>query len=438
MSESIQTPSYNHARICAVSLIIGSCILTSIGGEAGGDHILPWLTTLAALTFIWLLSLRSKTISPALLLGTALAIRIAFLFMPTGYDTYRYVWEGRILLEGFNPYIHPPNDPLLSPFRDEIWKSVGHPGATAIYPPLTQWLFAAMASLGFGLLGFKILFTLADLYLCALLCKRFGAKPALIYAWNPLAALSFSGGGHYDSLFMLAMILAWLSFESNNRHHVTSSLWIGAAISLKWMAAPLGLWLVIHQWKNRSFKQAFLTGLLVATPALLTWTALSLWTGEWTLQLMPPVFSRVARSAEFVPAITDFIFQSGQIDNRWFMLAMLISWLWISLKCRTLLDAAQWGFLATLILSPMLHAWYFVWALPFAVKSKNYGYIALAASGILYYLVHYTLEQPGGKWAFTWWERAAIWLPFIIGFTISTIKRPNRSNDIQHPVSADF
>jgi hypothetical protein len=147
------------------------------------------------------------------------------------------------------------------------------------------------------------------------------------------------------------------------------------------MAAPLGLWLVVHQWKTLGFKQAFLIESFVALLAVFAWTTLGLWTGEWTLQLMPPTFSRVARSAEFIPAIADFIFQSGRIANHWFMLAMLISWIWVGLRSRTLLEAAQWGFLATYLLSPMLHAWYFVWALPFAVKSRNSGFIALAASG---------------------------------------------------------
>lgn len=423
MSELMPVPSTRYAQLCAAGLVIGSCVLTSIGGEAGGDHILPWLATLAALTLIWLLSLRTQTISSALLLGTALAIRLAFLVMPTGYDTYRYIWEGRILLEGFNPYLHPPDDPLLTPFRDGIWQSVGHPGATAIYPPLTQWLFAAMASVGMGLLGLKIVFAAADMALCALLCRRFGAKAALIYAWNPLAAVSFAGGGHYDSVFMLAMVLAWLSHKPETASSAKTALWLGASIALKWMAAPLGLWLVIHQWKSRGFKHAILTGSLVALPAILTWSALCLWTNQWTLQLMPPAFSGAARSAEFIPAIADFVLQNGQLHNRWFMMAMVIAWICVALRSRTLLDAAQWGFLATYLLSPMLHAWYFVWALPFAVKSRNAGFIALAASGILYYLVHHTFEQSGGKWTFTWWERAAIWMPFITGFAVSALKR---------------
>ncbi len=59
---------------------------------------------------------------------------------------------------------------------------MGHPGATAIYPLLTQWLFAAMALFGLGPFGFKVLFTIADMALCVLLCRRFGAKSA---DWEP-------------------------------------------------------------------------------------------------------------------------------------------------------------------------------------------------------------------------------------------------------------
>jgi len=371
MTESTITSHPGYSRVCAALLIAGALVLTSIGGEAGGDRVLPWLATLAALTIVWLVSLRATSVSPALLIGTAIAMRIAFLAMPTGSDVYRYVWEGRALLEGFNPYIHPPDDPLFADFTDPIRQSVGHPGVTAIYPPLTQWLFAVMAWPGMELFGFKIVFALVDVILCALLCRSFGARAAVIYAWNPLAAVSFAGGGHYDSLFMLAMVLAWLTFKTEMRFPVKTALLLGASIALKWMAAPLGLWLVFHTWKNRGFQRAVLIGLFIATPAVLTWAALCLWTGQWTLQLMPPGFSRVARSAEFIPAIADTIFMSGQLHNRWFLGALVLAWTVIAVKSRTFLQAAEWGFLATLILSPMIHAWYFVWRFPSLCVQKT-------------------------------------------------------------------
>ncbi len=412
----VPTNSALYAGICAGGLVVGSCVLTSIGGEAGGDHTLPWLAVLSLLTLIWLASLRVKSVSLPLLLGVALAMRLAFLLMQPGYDMFRYVWEGRILLGGFNPYLHPPEDPLLASFRDNTWKTIGHPAATAIYPPLTQWLFAAMASIGLKSLGFKVVFTMVDMILSLLLCRRFGPRAALIYAWNPLAAVSFAGGGHYDCVFMLAMVLVWFSLKPGNRPSVISAILLGAAIALKWMAVPLGIWMVAQEWRNHGFKRSLLTGSLVAMPAVFTWATLSLWTGEWTLQLMPRAFSLSVRSTELIPAITDFIFRTSDIDNRWFLGALVLAWIYVGMKSRTLLEAAEWGFLATYILSPMLHAWYFVWILPFAVKSRNPGIIALAATGITYFLVHYSVSQPGGKWTFSWWERSLIWLPFLIGF----------------------
>lgn len=403
---------------CGVVLLLGAFWLTSIAGEAGENRPHEWLAVLAGLTLVWLISLGSPAVGPARVFTVAIGIRLAFLLMPTGSDTYRYLWEGRVLAAGFNPYLHPPDDLLLTGLRDSIWQGVGHPDVTAIYPPLAQWLFAALAALGSGLLVFKLIFTAADLILCFLLIRRFGAVGGRIYAWNPLAALSFAGGGHYDSLFMLAMVLAWFAWDRRTPRVAATAVLLGTSIAFKWMALPLGLWLVVHLWRKDGFPHALGAGLLVAAPAVASWALLCAWTGEWTLQLMPPGFSRAARSAELIPAITDFVGGSGVIDNRWFFGALLIAWGLVAVRSRDLLAATEWSFFATYLLSPMLHAWYFVWLLPFAAKSRNPGSIALAASGIAYFLVHITMAQPGGQWTFSAWERTLIWAPFTIGFLV--------------------
>ncbi len=410
------------AMSCAVLLLLGSILLTSIAGEAGGDHILPWLATLAGLTLVWLVSLGSKPVSPLFLMGVAVGIRLIFLVMPTGFDTYRYVWEGNVLLHGFNPYIHPPDDPLLQGLRDPAWSSIGLRGVTAIYPPLVQWLFAGLSSCGLGVWGFKFIFTLADLALCWILLARFGTESARIYAWNPLAALSFAGGGHYDCLFMLAMVLAWRAYQREVRFPFRAAILIGIAIGLKWMALPIGLWLVIHELRLRGLRNAFIAGILVAAPVAVSYILLSLWTGEWTLQLMPPFFSRTARSMEFLPVIIDYLGRVGHLDNRIYLVMLLVAWTVVASRARSFLEATEWSFFATYLLSPMLHAWYLVWILPFAVKSRNPGIIALAASGIFYYVVHYNLEQPGGAWTYSSWQRCIIWLPLIVGFLMVQTK----------------
>jgi alpha-1,6-mannosyltransferase len=413
---------------CAVILLLGCILLSSIGGEAGGDHILPWLATLAGLTLVWLVSLGSKPVSPWVFMGVAIGIRVIFLIMPTGFDTYRYVWEGKVLLHGFNPYIHPPDDPLLQGLRDSAWHSIGLRGATAIYPPLVQWIFAGLSSCGLGVWGFKFIFTLGDLTLCGILLTRFGSKSARIYAWNPLAALSVAGGGHYDCLLMLAMVLAWLAYQRDVGFPFRAAILIGIAIALKWMALPIALWLVIHELRQRGLRSAFIAGILVAAPVACSYIAISLWTGEWTLQLMPPLFSRTARSMEFLPIIFDYLGRVGPLDNRIYFVILLVFWAVVASRARSFLEATEWSFFATYLLSPMLHAWYLVWILPFAVKSRNLGIIALAASGIFYFIVHYNTEQPGGAWTYNWWQRCIIWLPFIVGFLMMHINIRRKLN----------
>jgi hypothetical protein len=415
------------AVTCAVLLLLGAGLLTSIAGEAGGKHIQPWLATLAGMTLVWLLSLASKPVSPWLLMGVAIGIRLIFLLMPTGFDTYRYVWEGHVLFHGFNPYIHPPDDPLLEGLRDSAWSSIGLRGATAIYPPVVQWLFAGLSSCGLGVWGFKLIFTLVDLVLCWILLKEFGSKAARIYAWNPLAALSFAGGGHYDSLFMLAMVLSWLALERDAGSSFRAAVLIGIAIGLKWMALPIGLWLVIHEWRQRGLRGALITGLLVAAPVSISFVALSLWTGQWTLQLMPPFFSRTARSMEFLPVIFDYIGRVGHLDNRVYLVMLLVAWAIIACRARTFLEGTEWSFFATYLLSPMLHAWYLVWMLPFAAKSRNPGTIVLATTGIFYFIVHYNMDHLGLGWTYSWWQRAIIWVPFVVGFLLFQVRAQKKS-----------
>jgi hypothetical protein len=122
---------------------------------------------------------------------------------------------------------------------------------------------------------------------------------------------------------------------------------------------------------------------------------------------MPAAFAKAACSAELVPMLADFIVGVRPLDNRWFFGALILGWVGVPLRCRTFLAAAKWSFLATYVLSP------------FAVKFRNSDSIALAASGIACFLVHYTVSQPGERWTYSWWERALIWLSFLIGFVAS-------------------
>jgi hypothetical protein len=63
-------------------------------------------------------------------------------------DLYRYLWDGRVLRAGFDPYAFAPSDPALAALRDEHWAHINHPQIPTIYPPIAQGLFAAVGAIG--------------------------------------------------------------------------------------------------------------------------------------------------------------------------------------------------------------------------------------------------------------------------------------------------
>ncbi len=54
------------------------------------------------------------------LLVVALALRLFLLAAPVSDDVHRYVWEGRVRLAGFNPYLLAPRSLLRSEFVNSV------------------------------------------------------------------------------------------------------------------------------------------------------------------------------------------------------------------------------------------------------------------------------------------------------------------------------
>lgn len=381
----------------------------------------------------YLAALRARGISTARFWIVAAGLRIALLVMEPGDDIYRYLWEGRVAGAGINPYLHAPDAPELGPLDNALREKVGHPDCTAIYPPLAETIFAALAGLGAGIAAMKAVFALADLAVCGLLARRFGASRALVYAWNPLVLYCFAGGGHYDSLFILAMVAAWLAWEDNPRRGWQAIALGGIAVALKWMALPIVAWMIWRTWKTDGARRTAAMGAVAAAPLALSWLALSAWTGEWTMRLAPLEFARGARSAELIPALLDAI-PGAEMANDVFAPMLLAAWAVAIFRCRRFTDAAEWCFFSLFVLSPMLHAWYFTWLLPFAVLTRNRGAIALNITGALYFIMAHRIHT-GDGWTLVWWERAMIWGPFVIGFLLSRRGRRTRSQPADQPPS---
>ena len=411
--------------ISTLLFLFGAIIMIPHGSLHTPWNIPPFLGgAVAMLTGFYLAFLRTRIPLPVIGLA-AVVVRMLLLLQQPGDDIYRYLWEGKLLLNNVNPYLYPPDAMSVLPFRDAIWDSVQHKTFSAIYPPLAECAFAALAWASASVILFKIVFAAADLLTGALLWMRYGGQAALFYLWNPLVVYAFAGGGHYDSLFVLALVLGWLAWEK--RKATQSIIWIGAAVALKWIALPILAWAVLRSLRDLGLRAALLNGAAGVAPLLVSWILVGLWTAEWAWRLYPVEFTQYARSAELIPGIVGWLWEGSRYQNGWLVAPVVIGWIVVILKARGFAPLAEWCLFVALIFSPLVHAWYFTWLMPFAVASRNVGSLLLTGSGFVYFSVYHRLNaEPDLGWMFTPVEIALLWAPFVLGF-LWTYARPLRT-----------
>jgi alpha-1,6-mannosyltransferase len=437
MSTFIPCRGACHAGLAALTLLAGAALMRPFGDLVLPGMVPPFLLGAAVMVagYFWALAGGQRNLSVPLILGVAIAARILLLGQDPGNDIFRYIWEGRVLLHHGNPYLHAPDAVEFLPLRDTLWASVSLKTFSAVYPPLAEWIFALLAGISPGVIFFKTVFAAADCLAGWCLARRFGWPAAVLYLWNPIVITSFAGGGHYDSLFILALVLGWLAWDDGKFR--PALLWLGAAVAIKWMALPLLAWAVWRRFqdRDRNLVAGFSALTLGMTPFLIAWLGLCLWSGEWTLKMHPDQFTEFARSAEFLPRLIGEIWPASQYQNSWFLIPLALAWITVILRARSFVAAAEGTLFFTLILSPLIHIWYFTWMIPFAVVSRNRGTLLLSASGFVYFSLYHRLEMtPEVQWQLTLVETLLLWTPFVLGFLWSSLPT-NRKPPIPSPSS---
>lgn len=403
--------------------VVGNVPRFLIGaGIMGAGYAASWALRQPTLRLLWVV---------------ALGTRLMLLFMHPGDDIWRYIWEGRVMLAGFNPYLHAPNAVALEQVRDAaVWPHVGHPTLTTVYPPLTQVCFALMASPGFGVIGFKFIFALADLAVGALLLKRFGRAVALTYLWNPLVIYSFAGGGHYDSLFILPLVGALLLVSEaapGSGKFLWSALPLGCSIAIKWASGPLALWWLWRAWRERGLRTACLTGILALLPMLSV--LLIFFPGTSWQQLGPHDWITYSWSAPLLPGLIKWLTGFAP-HNQFYLLPVLVVAAVISMRVKDPWRAAALFFFAVLVLSPANHGWYFTWFIAVAACLTVFGWSARLAgiSAFAYFWVlHVNATQ--GAWVLSPQLSTLLWLPFILPALLAPKLRTKADLLLQAPHS---
>jgi hypothetical protein len=149
------------------------------------------------------------------IIGVALRLAVAPVRPATTSDIYRYLWEGRVVRAGMNPYADAPDSPRLQRLRDWVWPLVTFRSVPAAYPPVAQYVFAAAGLIpGPPVLVLKLVLALFDVGTVLLLVSILAAMKlprswVIIYAWHPLAICELVARGHLDTIGIFFMALAF-------------------------------------------------------------------------------------------------------------------------------------------------------------------------------------------------------------------------------------
>ncbi len=424
------TGSEKNLRGLALLAVLSAALYAGLAGL--GDlrlHLPLYLTTHALLVAGMLAARRAvRGGGPRALrlsLWTALAFRlIAAVAEPSlSDDVYRYVWDGRVQIQGIHPYRYAPDDPALAPLRNEDWRRINHRELKTIYPPLSEMAFCALAATGAGVRGFKLAMGILDfgvvLALGSLLKRRAIELDRLVlYSWNPVAVLETAGSGHCEPLGVMLVLLAagWIARGRRS----LSALAQAAAVQAKLLPLVL-LPAYVRHLRGRDILLLATAVAVLAVPYALAGPALGAGTFDYARRWegnaflfagvravvdgldAAPVLTRVLESAQtrlggrFLP--WPWLYEHVWPGDIARLAVLLLALAWVVGVARARFeDFERESFLVLggiLLLSPTLHPWYLLWVLPFAALFVSRGFILLAALVPL----AYTAGEAGVPWA---------------------------------------
>ena len=363
-------------------------LVAVMGGAGLGASALLWIA----------LERRFDCMPVACVLGLALVLRlIAMQASPLLEDDhFRYLWDGLRTASGFDPYRLAPsaffgNNDLPARWQD-ILGGINNPDVPTIYGPLLQWLFALAYWIAPGrLAAIQGLLLVADMALLLVLVRQgVGARWLLSYAVHPLILKEAMASAHPDGLVALFLLLALLAWQW--RRAVWVGVLLGLAVGTK-VAALVAVPLLIMRPRSPAINGTRINGprwalglgagfaatlALLYVPFILAGgsdaSALATFGSQWRFN---PLLYRIVEAA--VPAAAARPFAALLIAAG----TVAVVWHWrrnMRLAAAPALPPLDAALVLLLLLSPVVNAWYWLWAL---ALSARLGRSWVAAGGVV-------------------------------------------------------
>lgn len=184
--------------------------------------------------------------------GLLARLTLLFIFPNLSDDIYRFIWDGHLSLNGYDPFQWTPSEFLevqgeTGALTSSLFERLNSPDYYTVYPPISQLLYWVAASLAgtnilVGSIILKGVILLAEFGTIRLMWHYFKRiqKPGLVllYALNPLVIIELVGNLHFEGVMIFGIVTAiiliagpaWSTLKSMSG--VVAGLLLGIGVKL--------------------------------------------------------------------------------------------------------------------------------------------------------------------------------------------------------------
>jgi alpha-1,6-mannosyltransferase len=378
---------------------------------------------------------RDRRVVLWLVLAGGLAFRLTLFPQPPSLSTdlYRYRWDGRVQIAGWNPYAVAPVDPRLTPLRDYGWTVMPVPEIPTMYPPLAELVYRATWRLLPDPVWFKLPFLLADLAVAAMLAgwiRSTGGRnyQVAIYAWNPLVVVEFASSGHNDALAIAGVVATLIIIR---RTPALSTLSLAAGALCKAFPAVLLPLALVRAGLPGRVRGWLAAGGCAALAAACAWPYRHGWR-EFLgmLHAYQLIFSNYHSS--IYPALLWLTGGSHEIAAGIGEGAVLGLALWLAARRADPTRAAFLLIGTVLLFAPNGYSWYFTWIVPLLCFYPSPAWLLLTILEFLSYKIFIDYRALG-IWHFDPFFQWLCYAPFYAIFGWEFLRGRKKSAESEKP-----
>ena len=259
---------YNAAILTFVSVVLCFFFAYFLDRTEFSKLLFLWFSLFTCSYFLW----KNNKDNFSFLVAISILFRLVFLFaIPNlSQDFYRFIWDGRMILEGFNPYLSLPetfieqrNFPVNQAI--DLYKGMGEMNGSHFtnYPPINQLcfliaaIFANKSILGAAVV-MRVIIILADvgiIYFGKKLLESLNIPISniFLYALNPFIIIEMTGNLHFEPVMLFFLI--WSLYKLQQQKWIWAAVLLACSVSVKLI--PLLFLPLVFQWFVKKDEKLF-------------------------------------------------------------------------------------------------------------------------------------------------------------------------------------